>query len=354
MKIAILDDYANVVRHLDCFKTLEGHEVTVFNDYVADFDVLAARVQDAEALVLLRERTPIGEALLERLPNLKLISQNGHVPHIDLDACTRRGVVVCSALTSRPSYAAAELTWGLIIAAMRHIPFEAEAMKQGRWQSTIGRGLRGRTLGILGYGRIGKVIANYAKAFEMDVLVWGRENSLAQARNDGHGIPASREEFFARSDVLSLHVRLDEDTRGSVTAQDLACMKPTALLVNTSRAELISPGVLAAALTAGRPGMAAVDVFENEPVLGARDPLLALPNALCTPHIGYVEVDNHEIAYGNAFKNIIAFDTGMLINVHNPAAAGAGPASRTRSGRRPQTAAQRQLPDARSEGADRR
>jgi D-3-phosphoglycerate dehydrogenase len=320
MKIAILDDYADVVRHLDCFKTLEGHDVTIFNGYVSDVDVLAQRVQDAEALVLLRERTPIGEALLERLPNLKLITQNGHVPHIDLDACTRHGVVVCSALTSRPSYAAAELTWGLIIAAMRHIPFEAEALKQGRWQSKIGRGLKGRTLGILGYGRIGKVIANYAKAFEMNVLVWERENGFGQARKDGHDIPASRADFFARSDVLSLHVRLNEETRGSVTAQDLASMKPTALLVNTSRAELISPGVLAAALKAGRPGMAAVDVFENEPVLGARDPLLSLPNALCTPHIGYVEMDNHEIAYGNAFKNIVAFDAGSLINVHNPEA----------------------------------
>ena len=320
MKIAILDDYADVVRHLDCFKTLRGHQVTVLNEHVADLDVLAERVQDAEALVLLRERTPIGDALLERLPNLRLISQNGHVPHIDLEACTRHGVVVCSALTSRPSYAAAELTWGLIIAAMRHIPFEAQALKQGRWQSTIGRGLRGRTLGIIGYGRIGKVIANYAKAFEMKVLVWERENGFGQAMKDGHAIAPSRAEFFAQSDVLSLHVRLNEETRGSVTAQDLSCMKPTALLVNTSRAELIAPGVLAAALKAGRPGMAAVDVFENEPVLGACDPLLALPNALCTPHIGYVEADNHEIAYGNAFKQVVAFDAGTPINVHNPAA----------------------------------
>lgn len=208
--------------------------------------------------------------------------------------------------------------WGLILSAMRHIPFKAEALKQGRWQSTIGRGLRGRTLGILGYGRIGKVIAQYAKAFEMNVLVWERENGSGNARKDGHHIPASREEFFAQSDVLSLHLRLNDETRGSVTALDLACMKPTAVLVNTSRAELISPGVLAAALKAGRPGMAAVDVFENEPVLGARDPLLFLPNALCTPHIGYVEMDNHEIAYGNAFENIVAFNAGRPINVHNP------------------------------------
>jgi len=319
MKIAILDDYADVVRHLDCFKSLQGHEVTILNEHVADLDVLAQRVQDAEALVLLRERTPIGESLLNRLPRLKLISQNGHVPHIDLEACTRHGVVVCSAVTSRPSYAAAELTWGLIIAAMRHIPFEAEALKQGRWQSTLGRGLRGRTLGIMGYGRIGRVIANYAKAFEMKVLVWERKSGIGQAMQDGHEVPASRAEFFARSDVLSLHVRLNDETRGSVTAHDLACMKPTALLVNTSRAELIAPGVLAAALRAGRPGMAAVDVFETEPVADASDPLLALPNALCTPHIGYVEVDNHEIAYGNAFKNVLAFDAGTPIHVHNAA-----------------------------------
>jgi D-3-phosphoglycerate dehydrogenase / 2-oxoglutarate reductase len=318
MKIAILDDYADIVRRLDCFQALRGHAVTIFKDHVADLDMLAARLQDAEALVLLRERTPIGEALLARLPRLKLISQNGHVPHIDLEACTRHGVVVCSALTSRPSYAAAELTWGLIIAAMRHIPFEAEALKRGRWQSTIGRGLRGRTLGILGYGRIGRVIANYAKAFEMQVMTLEREGGSGQARQDGHFIPASRSEFFAQSDVLSLHLRLNEQTRGSVTAQDLACMKPTALLVNTSRAELIAPGALAAALAAGRPGMAAVDVFENEPLVGASDPLLTLPNALCTPHIGYVELDNHEIAYGNAFKQVLAYDAGTPINVHNP------------------------------------
>ena len=226
MKIAILDDYADVVRHLDCFESLRGHEVTVLNEHFSDVGVLAERIAHAQALVLLRERTPIGEALLARLPGLKLISQNGHVPHIDLEACTRHGVLVCSALTSRPSYAAAELTWGLILAAMRHIPFEAQALKQGRWQSTIGRGLRGRTLGILGYGRIGKVIANYAKAFEMNVLVWGRENGFGQARKDGHGIAASRAEFFAQSDVLSLHVRLNEETRGSVTPWGAARGRP--------------------------------------------------------------------------------------------------------------------------------
>jgi D-3-phosphoglycerate dehydrogenase / 2-oxoglutarate reductase len=320
MKIAILDDYADAVRHLDAYKLLEGHDVTVYTDHVRDVEVLAQRLKDAEALVLLRERTPIGDDLLRRLPKLRLISQNGHVPHIDLEACARRGVLVSATLTSRPSYAAAELTWGLMIAAMRRIPFEAEALKQGRWQSTLGVGLRGRTLGILGYGRIGKVLARYAKAFEMQVLVWGREGSLQSARADGLEVAASRALFFSGSDVVSLHVRLNAQTRHSVTAEDLAAMKPTALLVNTSRAELIAPGVLAAALVSGRPGMAAVDVFENEPVTGAADPLIALPNALCTPHIGYVEKDNHELAYGNAFRQILAFLEGAPIALHTPQA----------------------------------
>ncbi len=318
MKIAVLDDYADIVRKLDCFGLVKSQDVKIFTDHVADLDVLEERLKDAEALVLLRERTPITRDLLKRLPNLKIISQNGHVPHVDLAACTEYGVVVSATLTSRPSYAAAELTWGLIIAAMRHIPFEVEALKKGHWQTTIGRGLRGRTLGILGYGRIGKVIANYAKAFEMDVLVWGREKSIQLAIEDGLGVAKSREDFFARCDVLSLHVRLNEETRGSVTAKDLAQMKPTSLLVNTSRAELIAPNVLADALKKGRPGMAAIDVFDPEPVKGASDPLLSLPNALCTPHLGYVEMDNHEIAFGNAFKQILAFEAGSPISVHNP------------------------------------
>ena len=291
MKIAILDDYADVVRHLDCFKTLRGHQVTILNEHVADLDVLAERVQDAEALVLLRERTPIGEALLERLPRLKLISQNGHVPHIDLEACTRHGVVVCSALTSRPSYAAAELTWGLIIAAMRHIPFEAEALKQGRWQIHDRQRFTRPDAGHHGLRADRQGDRQLCEGFRNEGAGLGTREQLSA----GHaGWSCDRAEprgvLCSVSDVLSLHVRLNDETRGSVTAQDLACMKPTALLVNTSRAELIAPGVLAAALKAGRPGMAAVDVFENEPVVGASDPLLALPNALCTPHIGYVEI----------------------------------------------------------------
>lgn len=318
MKIAILDDYADVVRKLDAFKLLEGHEITVYTDHAGDLDILAERLKDAEALVLLRERTPIGDGLLRRLPKLKVISQNGHVPHVDLEACTRHGVLVSATLTSRPSYAAAELTWGLMIAAMRHIPFEVQALKKGRWQSTIGRGLRGRTLGIFGYGRIGKVLARYAQAFEMNLLVWGREGSLQAAKTDGVPAAETRTEFFSCSDVISLHIRLSDETRGNVTAEDLALMKPTALLVNTSRAELIAPGALVTALKAGRPGMAAIDVLEREPVFNAEDPLLSLPNATVTPHIGYVELDNHEIAYGNAFRQILAFLEGSPIAVHNP------------------------------------
>lgn len=318
MKIAILDDYADVVRKLDCFALIADKAVTIHTDYVSELDVLADRLKDVEAMVLLRERTPVGEALLQRLPKLKLISQNGHVPHIDLTACTRHGVIVSATLTSRPSYAAAELTWGLMIAALRHIPFEVQALKQGRWQSTIGRGLRGRTLGILGYGRIGKVINGYAKAFEMPVLVWGREGSRIAAAEDGLTMARDRADFFRRCDVISLHLRLNDETRGSVTGDDLALMKPTSLLVNTSRAELIAPGALVAALKRGRPGMAAVDVLDHEPVFGAADALLSLPNAVCTPHIGYVEIDNHEIAYGNAFRQILAFEAGDPIAVHNP------------------------------------
>ena len=254
MKIAVLDDYADTVRKLDAFQLLNGHDVSVYTDYVGDVETLAQRLQDTEALVLLRERTVVGEELLQRLPKLKIISQNGHVPHIDLKACTRHGVLVSATLTDKPSYAAAELAWGLMIAAMRHIPFEVDALKKGQWQSTIGLGLRGRTLGILGYGRIGKVLARYAAAFEMKVLVWGRGGSLQSAKDDGLQVASSRTDFFQRSDVLSLHVRLNAETRGSVTAEDLAQMKPCALLVNTSRAELIAPGVLATALKSGRPG----------------------------------------------------------------------------------------------------
>jgi D-3-phosphoglycerate dehydrogenase / 2-oxoglutarate reductase len=319
MKIAILDDYQDVVRRLDCYPKLQGHEVTVWNDHCKDVDVLAQRLKETEALVLIRERTPIRAPLIERLPKLKLISHHSVYPHIDVEACTRQGVVLCSNLhPGQPSYATAELTWGLIIAAMRNIPQEVAALKAGRWQSTVGHGLRGKTLGIYGYGRIGAVIAGYGKAFGMKVLVWAREASLARARGDGYAAARSKEAFFEESDVISLHLRLIAETRGIVSAADLARMKPTALIVNTSRAGLIEPGALEKALQLGRPGMAAVDVFEEEPVLGANHPLLKLDNALCTPHIGYVERAGYERIFSSIFDQIIAYAGGKPVNVINP------------------------------------
>ncbi len=321
MKITILDDYQDAIRSLDCFAKLKGHEVTVWNDHTKDVDVLAERLKDTEALVLIRERTPIRAPLIARLPKLKLISHHSVYPHIDLEACTRHGVLLCTSLhPGQPSHATAELTWGLIIAAMRHIPQEVAALKAGRWQSTVGSGLRGKTLGIFSYGRIGAVIAGYGKAFGMKVLVWGREGSLERARADGYATAPSKEAFFETCDVISLHLRLIDATRGIVTAADLARMKPTSLIVNTSRAGLIAPGVLEAALKAGRPGMAAVDVFEEEPVLGASHPLLKLDNALCTPHIGYVERNGYERIFGNIFDQIVAYAAGAPVNMVNPEA----------------------------------
>ena len=240
------------------------------------------------------------------------------MPHIDLAACTRRGVLVCSALMSRPSYSTVELAWGLIIAAMRDIPYESDALRQGRWQSTIGLGLRGRILGIYGYGKLGSMVAHIGKAFGMNVLAWGRQGSLDRAAKDGVETAASRQDFFERSDVVSLHLRLNAETRSLITRADLALMKPTALIVNTSRAEIIEPGALVDALRQGRPGKAAIDVFEREPLMDPDDPLLRLPNALCTPHLGYVERDNYEFAYGNAFDQIVAFAKGAPIHVRNP------------------------------------
>jgi len=318
LRIAVIDDYQDVVRTLDCFEKLQGYEVTVWKDTVTDIGVLARRLAETDVVVPIRERTKIDDELLCRLPNLKLVSQNGHVPHIDLAACTRRGVLVCSALMSRPSYSTVELAWGLIIAAMRDIPYESDALRQGRWQSTIGLGLRGRILGIYGYGKLGSMVAHIGKAFGMNVLAWGRQGSLDRAAKDGVETAASRQDFFERSDVVSLHLRLNAETRSLITRADLALMKPTALIVNTSRAEIIEPGALVDALRQGRPGKAAIDVFEREPLMDPDDPLLRLPNALCTPHLGYVERDNYEFAYGNAFDQIVAFAKGAPIHVRNP------------------------------------
>jgi D-3-phosphoglycerate dehydrogenase len=318
MKIAILDDYQNAVRSLECFSKLAGHDITVWTDHTKNVDTLAARLAETEILILLRERTPITAQLLERLPNLKLISQHGVTPHIDVDACTRLGIVVSSGQYARPSYATAEFAWGLVISAMRHIPQEVERFKKGAWQSTLGLALHGRTLGVFGYGRIGALLAGYGKAFGMRVLVWGRESTQGKARADGVQVAASKKAFFEQSDVVSLHIRLTDSTHGIVTADDLALMKPTALIVNTSRAALIEPGALEQALRAGRPGMAAVDVYEEEPVLGAAHPLLALDNVVCTPHLGYVERDSYEFGFGKAFDQVIAFTNGAPVHVVNP------------------------------------
>src|SRR5512138_973240 len=270
MKISILDDYHDTLRTLDCFKKLSGHEVEIWNDHVQDVDALAQRLQDTEALILIRERTEIRAPLLHRLGKLRLISQRSVYPHIDIEACTRLGVIVSSNQhPGTPSYATAELTWALVLAAMRQVPQQMSALKAGKWQIGVGNSLHGKMLGIYGYGRIGSVVAGYGKAFGMDVLVWAREDSLKRARSDGFAVATSKEAFFSECDVISLHMRLVEATRGIVTANDLARMKATALLVNTSRAPLIEAGALIAALKAGRPGMAALDVYEEEPI---RDP----------------------------------------------------------------------------------
>jgi D-3-phosphoglycerate dehydrogenase len=319
MKISILDDYHDTLRILECFKKLEGHEVRVWNDHVQDTDALARRLHDADALVLFRERTKIQSPLLERLPRLRLISQRSVYPHIDVAACTRLGIVVSSNLhPGTPSYAAAELTWALVLSAMRQIPQQVAALKAGKWQIGVGRTLRGKALGIYGYGRIGSVVAGYGKAFGMDVLVWAREPSLVRARRDGYLTASDKAGFFEKCDVLSLHMRLVDATRGIVTAQDLAHMKPTALLVNTSRAGLIEPDALVNALRAGRPAMAAVDVYEFEPVLDPKIPLLTMDNVLCTPHIGYVSRDEYEIQFADIFDQIVAYSKGVPIHVVNP------------------------------------
>lgn len=310
MKIIIPDDYQDCARHLDAFDKLAGHEVTIHRDTLTDIDALAARFQEAEALVLVRERTPITAELIERLPNLKVISQTGGgAAHVDLAACRKRGITVMAG-TGSP-YAPAELTWGLILAAMRHIPEEAANLKAGRWQRTLGTGLKGRTLGIFGYGRIGRLVARYGKAFEMKVLVWGREGSRRRATEDGMSVATGQDDLFNRSDVLSLHLRLNAETRGIVTADHLARMKPTALLVNTSRAQLIAEHALESALRAGRPGRAALDVFDEEPLV--THPLLELPNVLATPHLGYVEKDSYELYFGDAFDNLLAFIDGQPV-----------------------------------------
>jgi D-3-phosphoglycerate dehydrogenase / 2-oxoglutarate reductase len=319
MKISILDDYHDTLRTLDCFTKLSGHDVEIWNDHVQDVDTLAERLRETEALVLIRERTEISAPLLRRLPKLRLISQRSVYPHIDVETCTELGVVVSSSMHSgTPSYAAAELTWALVLAAMRQLPQQVAALKAGTWQVGVGHTLRGKRFGVYGYGRIGSVVAGYGEAFGMNVWVWARSSSRERARRDRYTVAPSKEAFFSDSDVISLHLRLVDATRGVVTAGDLARMKRTALLINTSRAQLIEPGALVAALKSGRPGMAAVDVYEEEPVPDARHPLLAMENVVCTPHIGYVTREEYEVQFSDVFDQIVAYAGGTPMNVVNP------------------------------------
>jgi D-3-phosphoglycerate dehydrogenase len=329
MKITILDDYFDTLRTLECFKKLAGHDIKIWNDHVQEVDALAQRLRDTEVLVLIRERTEIRAPLLRKLDKLRLISQRSVYPHIDVDACTERGVIVSSSQhPGTPSYAAAELTWALVLAAMRELPQQMKALKEGRWQIGVGNSVRGKTLGIYGYGRIGSAVAGYGKAFGMKVLVWARAESMKRAQADGYALASSKEEFFSSCDVISLQMRLVAATRGIVTAADLARMKPTALIVNTSRAPLIAEGALVAALRSGRPGMAAVDVYENEPLTDVNDPLLTMDNVVCTPHIGYVTRDEYEVQFADIFDQIVAYANGRPINVVNPAVLGAANAGR--------------------------
>ena len=319
MKISILDDYHDTLRTLDCFRKLDGHDVTIWNDHVQDTDALAKRLADTEVLVLIRERTQIRSLLIERLPKLKLISQRSVYPHIDIDACTERGIVVSSSQhPGTPSYATAELTWGLILSAMRQIPQQMASLKAGNWQIGVGSTLRNKTLGIFGYGRIGSAVAGYGRTFGMNVVVWARPQTMARAKAEGYLVAPSKADFFESCDVLSLHMRLVDATRSIVTAADLARMKPTALIVNTSRAPLIEPGVLVDALRSGRPGMAAVDVYEEEPVRDTKHPLLNMANVICTPHLGYVSREEYELQFTDIFDQITAFAAGGPTNVVNP------------------------------------
>jgi D-3-phosphoglycerate dehydrogenase len=320
MKVAILDDYQDVFRTLKCTARLKGHDVAVYHDSVKEPAKLAERLNGAEAVVLLQQRTPFPRAAAERVTTLKMISQTGrNVGHIDVEACTAKGIIVCGSGGGLPNHTA-ELTWGLIFSALRHIPEEVQQLKAGRWQTTIGTMVAGRTLGVYAYGRIGSIVARAGRAFDMKVICWGREGSTAKARADGFEVAPSREALFESSDVVSLHIPLNKETRGIVKYTDLARMKPTALIVNTSRGPIIEEGALARALKEGRPGFGAVDVYDDEPVLGGNHPLLKMDNVVCTPHLGYVDRETFEKYYGAAVDNILAYAEGKPVNVLNPEA----------------------------------
>ena len=319
MKVAILDDWFDTLRGLPSFAKLAAHDVTVWTDHTDDVGLLAERLAETEALVLIRERTAIRADLVARLPNLRLISQRSVYPHIDVAACTGAGVMISSDQhDGTPSYAAAEMTWALLLAVARQIPKQVAALKGGTWQAAVGTTLRGKILGIYGYGRIARVVAGYARAFGMEVLVWARAESRERAASDGLGVAPDKDTFLKTVDVLSLHMRLKPATRGILTRDDLALMKPSAILINTARAGLIAPGALADALKAGRPGWAGVDVLDIEPVGPEREPLLSLPNALCTPHVGYVTREEFDLQFSDVYDQINAFAAGAPSNVVNP------------------------------------
>ena len=328
MNIVILDDYQDAVRKLHCASRLDALNAKVYTNSVKGLGQLSVRLRDADIIVLIRDRTTITRQLVEKLPRLKLIAQTGRVgAHIDVDACTDQGIAIAEGVSS--PVAPAELTWALIMAAMRRLPQYIANLKHGAWQQSgfkaasmppnfaLGNVLRGRTLGIWGYGRIGRIVAGYGRAFGMNVRIWGREASRAQALADGYQAATTREEFFAQCDVVSLHLRLNEATQHMISLEDLSLMKPTALLVNTSRAELIAPDALVAALQRGRPGMAAIDVFESEPILQGHA-LLRMENCICTPHLGYVEQDSYELYFGAAFENVVNFIDGAPTQIVNP------------------------------------
>ena len=330
MNIVILDDYQDAVRKLACAAKLDSYPAKVYTNTVKGIGQLSVRLKDADIIVLIRERTQLTRQIIEKLPKLKLIAQTGRVgSHVDVAACTERGIAVAEGVGS--PIAPAELTWALVMAAMRRIPQYVAHLKHGAWQQAglkagsmppnfgLGSVLKGKTLGIWSYGKIGQIIAGYGRAFGMRVVIWGRDATREQAQADGFEVATSKAEFFSQSDVISLHLRLNDETRGIVSLEDLSRMKPTSLIVNTSRAELIEPDALLAALNRGRPGFAAVDVFESEPILQGHA-LLRLENCICTPHIGYVEQDSYEMYFGSAFDNVVNFIEGKPTNIVNPAA----------------------------------
>jgi D-3-phosphoglycerate dehydrogenase / 2-oxoglutarate reductase len=322
MKIAVIDDYQNAFRTLRCYAKLRDHDVVVYTDTEKDPVRLAERLKDADAVLLTQQRSAFPRAVIERLPKLKLIGQTGRAAtHVDLQTCTENGIIVSAGGSGNPN-ATAELTWGLILAAQRNLPYEVKRLREGHWQSTLGTGIQGKTLGVYAYGKIGSIVAGVGKAFGARVVCWGRGGSTGRAQEAGYEVARDRESFFTEADILTLHLPLNPETRGIVRRDDLAMMKPTALIVNTSRAGLIAAGALVEALKAGRPGFAAVDVYEQEPVIGGDHPLLKMDNVTCTPHLGYVTRESYEEYYDTVVEDILAYAAGKPTHVLNPEAIG--------------------------------